>query len=135
MRLHRALPLVLLLAQVSLLTACKPWLDVTLASSSEQLPAPAFAVEEPSQDGGLPRYNAIYVLAEDGTQLWFTRARSFGEKQARRIVYGEVPEGFEVVDAAQPLEHGKLYRIQVSGEAAGSLRFIVGMDGVVRPEG
>ena len=134
MRAHRALLLTLLLAQVSLVSACKPWLEVTLASAEERMPAPAFAVEEPSQDGRPPRYDAIYVLAEDGTQLWFTRARSFGEAQARRIVYGEEPAGFEVVEPAQPLERGKLYRIQVSGEAAGTLRFIVGQDGVVRPE-
>ncbi|RYZ44749.1 MAG: hypothetical protein EOO72_05515 [Myxococcaceae bacterium] len=134
MRIHRALLLPLLVAQVSLLSACKPPLDVTLASTSEQLPAPAFNVEEPSQDGKPPRYDAIHVLAEDGTQVWFTRARSFGGTHSRRIVYGEEPEGFETVDQAQPLERGRLYRIEVAGVALGSLRFVVGQDGRVRPE-
>ncbi|RKG77778.1 hypothetical protein [Corallococcus terminator] len=55
--------------------------------------------------------------------------------QSRRIVYGEEPEGFEVVDAAQPQERGRLYRIEVARVAAGSLRFVVGQDGRVRPEG
>ncbi|RKG68663.1 hypothetical protein D7V80_11745 [Corallococcus sp. CA054B] len=134
MRLHHAVLLPLLLAQVMLLSSCRPWLEVKLASSNEVLPAPAFTVEEPSQDGKPPRYNAIYVLAEDGTQVWFARAHSFGETQSRRIVYGEEPRGFETVDEPQPLERGRLYRIEVAGEAAGTLRFVTGQDGSVRPE-
>jgi hypothetical protein len=133
MRLHSAL-LPLLLAPMVLLSACKPWLEVRLASANELLPAPAFVVEEPSQDGKPPRYNTIIVLAENGTKVWFTRAQSFGETQARRIVYGEEPPGFETVDAPQPLERGRLYRIEVAGEAAGTLRFVIGQDGHVQPE-
>ncbi|WP_223643970.1 hypothetical protein [Corallococcus sp. EGB] len=134
MRIHRAFLLPLLLAQLSLVTACKPWLHVTLATSTERLPAPAFLIEEPAQDGRPPRYDVVHVLAEDGTEVWFSRAQSFGGERERVIVYGEEPEGFEAVKPAQALEPGRLYRIQVSGEAAGTLRFIVGQDGSVQPE-
>ncbi|RKH12795.1 hypothetical protein D7V97_07455 [Corallococcus sp. CA053C] len=134
MRLHRFLPLALVLLQVAFLTACQPPLEVTLASNSERLPGPAFVVDEPSQDGGAPRYDVIRVLAENGTQVWHVRALSFGGTRGRRVVYGEAPDGFETVQPPQPLEGGRLYSIGVSGEASGALRFIVGMDGVVRPE-
>ncbi|RKH05047.1 hypothetical protein [Corallococcus carmarthensis] len=134
MRLHRVLPRALVVLQVLLLTACQPPLEVTLASGNERLPGPVFLVDEPSQDGGPPRYDVIRVLSADGTQVWHVRALSFGGTRGRRVVYGEVPEGFETVQPPQPLESGRLYSIGVSGEASGALRFIVGQDGDVRPE-
>ncbi|RKH73705.1 hypothetical protein [Corallococcus aberystwythensis] len=134
MRLHRVLPLALVVLQVALLTACQPPLEVTLASSNEHLPGPAFLIDEPSQDGGPPRYDVIRVLAEDGTQVWHVRALSFDGTRGRRVVYGEAPEGFETVQSPQPLESGRLYSISVSGEASGALRFVVDPDGSVHPE-
>ncbi|NNC01921.1 hypothetical protein HJC10_03510 [Corallococcus exiguus] len=134
MRLHRVLPLALVLLQVAFLTACQPPLDVTLASSSERLPSPTFLVEEPSQDGGPPRYDVIRVVTEEGKTVWHVRALSFGGTRGRRIVYGEAPDGFETVEPAQPLQTGRLYSIGVSGEGSGALRFVTGQDGSVRPE-
>ncbi|NRD60833.1 hypothetical protein HRD49_03645 [Corallococcus exiguus] len=134
MRLHRVLPLALVVFQVVLLTACQPPLDVTLASSNERLPGPAFVVDEPSQDGGPPRYDVIRVVTEEGKTVWHVRAPSFGGTRGRRVVYGEAPEGFETVQPPQALEGGRLYSIGVSGEGSGALRFVVGQDGSVRPE-
>ncbi|NOK32360.1 hypothetical protein HMI49_03985 [Corallococcus exercitus] len=130
----RLLLVPLLLAQLLLGSACRPWLHVKLASAQERLPAPAFSVEDPSQDGGPPLYDTIHVLAEDGEVVWFARAQSFGGAHPSRIIYGEVPPSFESVEGPQRLESGRLYRIEVSGTAAGTLRFLTGPDGRVYPE-
>ncbi|WP_158627674.1 hypothetical protein [Corallococcus sp. AB038B] len=134
MRLHRILPLALVLLQVAFLTACQPPLEVALASSSERLPSPTFLIEEPSQDGGPPRYDVIRVVTEEGKTVWHVRALSFGGTRGHRVVYGEVPDGFETVEPVQPLQAGRLYSIGVSGEGSGALRFVTGQDGSVRPE-
>ncbi|NOJ91988.1 hypothetical protein HMI51_03375 [Corallococcus coralloides] len=133
MSLHRVLPLALVVFQVVLLTACQPPLDVTLASSNERLPSPTFLVEEPSQDGGPPRYDVIRVVTEEGKTVWHVRALSFGGTRGRRVVYGEVPDGFETVEPAQLLQAGGLYSIGVSGEGSGAFRFFTEPGGRVLP--
>jgi hypothetical protein len=122
-----------LCALALVLSACEPRLKVELASSQERLPAPAFPVSDPDNPDERPRYTTVQVLEASGRVVWHLRAEPFGDQNSvARLVYGEAPAGFVAVVGAEPLEPGHTYRVAISGQAEGTLRFTVESDGRVR---
>ncbi|WP_141326103.1 hypothetical protein [Myxococcus sp. AB025B] len=125
----RRLPFLAVLLVAALTGACEPPLHVQLASAEESLPSPAFVIREPSRPEG-PRYDLVRVSLPDGTPVWAIRARSsLGGPGPARLVYGVVPDGFEEVQPATPLEAGRTYAIAVSGEGRGGLHVRIQADG------
>ncbi|MBZ4402434.1 hypothetical protein [Myxococcus sp. AS-1-15] len=125
----RRLPFLVALLVAALTSACEPPLHVQLASAEESLPSPAFVIREPSRAEG-PRYDLVRVSLLDGTPVWAIHARgSLGGSGPARLVYGVVPNGFEEVQPAVPLETGRTYSIAVSGEGRGGLHVRVQEDG------
>ncbi|MCP3065715.1 hypothetical protein LXT21_43800 [Myxococcus sp. K38C18041901] len=125
----RRLPFLAALLVAALTGACEPPLHVQLASAEESLPSPAFVIREPSRPEG-PRYDLVRVSLLDGTPVWAIRARgSLGGPGPARLVYGVVPDGFEEVQPATPLEVGHTYAVSVSGEGRGGLHVRVQQDG------
>ncbi|NTX54605.1 hypothetical protein [Myxococcus sp. CA039A] len=130
MSLHRRLLFLSALLVAAVTGACEPPLLVQLASSEESLPSPAFVIREPSRPEGAPRYDAVRISHVDGTPVWTIRARgSLGGPGPARLVYGVVPDGFEEVQPALPLEAGRTYAISVSGEGRGGIHFRIREDG------
>lgn len=58
-------------------------------------------------------------------------AISVEELIARRLTYGQPPEGFEHVKQPGPLEAGAVYTLVVAGEGRGQLDFRVSQSGAV----
>ncbi|WP_426751718.1 hypothetical protein [Myxococcus sp. Y35] len=135
MRLHRLLRLAVVAVLAALVGACEPPLIVELASAHERLPTPAFVISEPSQPDGVPRYDSLSIVDKDGAVMWAVRVLpTHVGPGAPRVMYGEAPEGFEVVHAAQTLEHGHVYLVSVAGEGRGTLLFRVEGNGLLSQE-
>jgi hypothetical protein len=114
-----------------LLSACRPVIQVTLASGPQQLPAPRFEVEDPEHEDR-PRYTTVQVLNRDGAVYWQLRAEPYGDlASVRSLTYGEAPEGFAVVEGPRALESGGRYALFVVGKNRGTLHFDVDPEGRV----
>ncbi len=132
MNLRRLVLLAIVVIAVAL-PACRPRLDVSLATASEALPSPSFAVVEKKHPDA-PRFHTIELFNEAEELVWHARAEPFGLPVVREpIRYGHAPEGFIDVDAPEPLETGKSYTLVVSGRGLGAMVFSVGADGSVSP--
>lgn len=117
-----------------LLAACRPMLQVSLASEQERLPAPHFVVTDPEHPER-PLYNTVQVLTREGALLWHLRAEPFGDQNSvSQLTYGEAPPGFEVVEPPEPLQPGGRYALFVIGKNRGSLHFEVDADGTLHAE-
>jgi hypothetical protein len=115
-----------------LLAACRPMLQVSLASEQERLPSPRFVVEDPEYPER-PRYNTVQVLDRAGALFWHLRAEPFGDLQSvSQLTYGETLEGFAVVEGPRQLEPGGRYVLFVIGKNRGSLHFDVDAGGQIR---
>ncbi len=114
-----------------LLAACRPLLQVSLASEQEQLPAPRFVVADPEYPER-PRYNTVQVVDRAGAVFWHLRAEPFGDlNSVGQLTYGETLEGFAVVEGPRVLEPGGRYVLFVIGKNRGSLHFDVDARGQV----
>ncbi len=114
-----------------LLSACRPRLEVVLASGAQRLPAPRFTVLDPEHEDR-PRYDTVQVLDRGGAMLWHLRAAPFGsENSVAQFSYGEALAGFEAVEGPRPLEPGGRYALFVIGDFRGSVHFDVDAEGRV----
>jgi hypothetical protein len=124
--------LTVLILLLTLLTACQPTLDVTLASVQEKLPSPRFTVADRRTPGARPLYNTIKLTDAAGELYWHLRAEPFGvSSSVGSFSYAEAIPGFAVVVAPKPLEPNREYILGVIGEAFGTLRFRVAAAGQV----
>ncbi len=115
-----------------LLAACRPMLQVSLASEPQQLPSPRFVVEDPEHPER-PRYNTVQVVDRAGVIFWHLRAEPFGDLHSvSQLTYGETLEGFTVVEEPRALEPGGRYVLFAIGKNRGSLHFDVDAEGHVR---
>ena len=116
------------------LTACKPNLELALASEAELVPAPRFVVGGVDDVGPLD-YTTVKLLNAHGEVVWHLRAQDFSRVIARPeiITYGERLEGFDTVIEAVPLFYDAEYTLLVIGVGHGQLGFTVDADGVLTP--
>ena len=115
------------------LAACRPELEVALASPRETAGALTFSVTE--RDAPRPRYHTVRLLDARDRTIWQLRAEPFGTGASpSRLRFGVVPRGFVAVVPAAPLGAGS-YALVVTGAARGQLRFAVEADGRVVPSG
>ncbi|RKH70432.1 hypothetical protein [Corallococcus aberystwythensis] len=113
------------------LTACRPVLQVSLVEDARQLPAPRFLVEDP-EHGDRPRYTTVQVLDRGGEMYWQLRAEPYGDMASvASLTYGEVPQGFTVLDGPRALQPGGRYALYVVGKNRGTLHFDVTAEGRV----
>lgn len=113
------------------LVACRPLVQVSLASGQEVLPAPRFVVEDP-EFPERPRYNTVQVVDRAGAVFWQLRAEPFGDQNSvGSLTYGEPLAGFAVVEPARQLQPGGGYALFVIGKNRGSLHFDVDANGRV----
>jgi hypothetical protein len=117
-------------------SSCSPSLQVSLASSTERIPAPTFAItdrDHPEQ----PQYDTVEVWdttngrdTSKAKLVWKLTAAPFGnQKGVAQLSYGRTIEGFKSVTDPVPLEAGHQYSIRVAGSGEGNFHFGVGSDG------
>ena len=130
MRSSRTAPLLLVFVLLSL-GACRPRVQVALASGNERLPSPSFVVEDPEHEDR-PRYDTVQVMDRAGQMFWQVRAEPFGDTASvRQFTYGETLQGFAVLEEPKPLQPGGRYVVFVLGSNRGSLHFDVDAEGGV----
>lgn len=131
MRSSRAAALLLGFTVLLFVGACRPRIQVALASGDERLPSPRFVVEDPEHEDR-PRYDTVQVLDRAGQVFWQLRAEPFGDMASvRQFTYGETLPGFAVLDEARALQPGGRYVVFVLGSNRGSLHFDVDAEGGV----
>jgi hypothetical protein len=114
-----------------LLSACRPRLEVVLASGAQRLPAPRFTVLDPEHEDR-PRYDTVQVLDREGAVFWHLRAEPFGDlNSVAQLSYGETLGGFTAVEGPRELQPGGRYVLFVLGKNRGSLYFDVDAEGRV----
>jgi hypothetical protein len=120
-------------AALLIATACKPRLEIRMASPGERIPNPRFVVSDPARPGQRPLYDTIRLTDAGGELYWHLRAEPFGSQNSvAQFAYADVLSGFTAVVPAKPLQTNHEYILGVVGTAFGTLRFRVDAAGKVQ---